>query len=101
MKWKSRTARSIGKRGFAETFLLAVKSGALYMSRLIVRWFTWNPFNPWRQCLDRRYDRRFGVDTAGIDWIPEMSVKSVNAYSPVPQSTFNKIMRHLELDHSK
>ncbi|MBI3865835.1 MAG: class I SAM-dependent methyltransferase, partial [Planctomycetia bacterium] len=43
----------------------------------------------------------FGVDTAGIDWIPEVQVESANAYSPVSRSIFNRTMRELALDCSR
>jgi len=99
--WKGRFLRSIEKRGTTETLLLSVSAARQIMSRKLFLWLTWNPFNPWRQYLDRRYDRRFGVDTAGIDWIADVELESANAYSPVPRSTFISVMRQLDLDHRK
>lgn len=97
---KGRGLRSIERRGVPATLLLAIKSGTTLSLRQVRRCLTRNPFNPWYQYLDRRYDRRFGVDTAGIDWIPEVGLESANAYSPVPRSTFRHVMRQLPIDHS-
>lgn len=98
---KARALRSFEKRGVVGTFLLALKSGATLALRQVRRCLTRNPFNPWFQYLDRRFDRQYGVDTAGIDWIPEVGLESANAYSPVPRSIFRHVMRQLPIDHHR
>lgn len=93
----SRVAGSIRKRGVLATVRLAMCA----LRETCRRNLTWNPFNPWRQYLDRRYDARWVVDTAGIDWIEDVQSNDANAYSPVPRSTFLRKLRLIEADYSK
>jgi hypothetical protein len=95
MGLKARALRSIEKRG---------AFGALGVALSLVasqgrRWFTRDPFNPWCQFLDRCYDRRHGVDTAGVDLIAEIESDSVNAYSPIRPAVFYCVMGRLDIDH--
>jgi SAM-dependent methyltransferase len=60
--------------------------------------------NPYFQFLDRRYDRRFAVDTAGIHVLPEiLADPRFNGYSPSPMSraAFFRILRRLHIDYSQ
>ncbi len=90
-----RLVRSLQKRGLVGTTRLAITSSALFLKRC----FTRNPWNPWFQFLDRRYDRRFAVNTAGIDLLPDYP--AANAYSPVTRSTFFRMLREINIDHSR
>src|SRR5258707_13982572 len=89
-KWKGRAVRSLKDKGVAGTTRRAAGLGASFLIDQWKRYSTRNPWNPWYQFLDRRYDRRFAVDTAGIDLLHDISNPTVNAYSPLPlaRSTF-------------
>jgi hypothetical protein len=98
--WKDKAVHSVRKRGVAGTIRHA---GALCKSLLIQhckRYFTRNPWNPWYRFLDRRYDRRFAVDTAGIEALPEIYARVGNDYSPTTRSTFFILLRQLDVDYT-
>lgn len=100
-KWTYKAVRSLKTRGIAGTILLSIGLCKSILVRQCVRCITLNPWNPWLQFLDRRYDRRFGVDTAGVDLSPLTESQSAHAYSPVRQSTFDSVISHLGIDHSR
>ena len=101
-KWKDKAVRSLRKRGVAGTVLHAIVLCKSRLVQLCNRYFTRNPWNPWYQFLDRRYDRRFAVDTAGVDILPEtLAGGRNNAYSPVPHSTFFHVLRQIDVDYAK
>ncbi len=102
-KWQGKVVRSLKIRGGAGTILLAIAFCKSLLVKQCIRCLTRNPWNPWYQFLDRRYDRRFGVDTAGIDFIPAVLslCESANVYSPTTRSTFVHVMRRLDIDHSR
>jgi len=102
-EWKGRFVRSVKKRGLVGTTRLAITGSASFLIHQWKQCSTRNPWNPWYQFLDRLYDRRFAVNTAGIDLLPEISNPAVNAYSPppLPRSTFVRVLRQIRVDHSK
>ena len=71
------------------------------LTQLWKRCTTRNFENPFYQFLDRQYDRRFSVNTAGIDLRPTLLDPGVNAYSPIPRSTFFIVLRQIRIDYSK
>lgn len=93
---RDKALRSIRTRGMAGTLRLSLA----LLRETWRRNLTWNPYNPLGQFLDRRYDARFGVDTAGIDLIHELESDTVNAYSPVPRWTLRRMLRRLPIHYS-
>jgi SAM-dependent methyltransferase len=72
---------------------------------LIQKWklyFEYNPWSPWYCYLDKRFDRRFAVDTAGVLILPEIhSDPRFNGYSPTPHFLFYRLLRQIKVDYSK
>jgi SAM-dependent methyltransferase len=132
--WKDRVVRSVNKRGVAATAWLAVLLLVKYLLQIpywyliemfgrLRRWripspapwfrslaalwercTTRSPFNPYYQVLDRRYDRRFSVSTAGVQVLPEIIADPrFNAYGPCPISRgeFFRVLRLIDVDYSQ
>ena len=95
--WRVKAQDSLRTRGAGGTLRVAFSM----LREACRRRLTWNPYNPLRQYLDRRYDARFGVDTAGIDPIDEVQSFDANWYSPVPRPTLLRILRRMQLDYSQ
>jgi hypothetical protein len=101
-EWKRKYLRSVEKRGMVGTLQFAFTQGTSLLLRQVRRCLTRNPWNPVYQVLDRRYDRRWAVDTAGIDLLDEIpDYTDANAYSPVPRSTFFSVLRQIDVDYSQ
>ena len=102
MKWKGRTVNSLRIRGVPGTVKHAIVICKLL---LIHRWklyFVWSPWNPWYCYLDKRFDRRFAVDTAGVSILPEHHADSrFNGYSPTPHSFFFRLLDQVDVDYSE
>jgi tRNA G46 methylase TrmB len=101
-RWKDITVNSLRKRGLRGT----VKRANAHCKLLIVHqwklYFTWSPWNPWYCYLDKRFDRRFAVDTAGVLILPEVhSDPRFNGYSPTPHSIFFRLLRQVDVEYSK
>ena len=101
-KWQSRAVRSLRKRGFGGTITFATR---LAKGFLLQRWVQYGRSNPWRRYLDRRFDRRFAVDTAGILCLPELQsnhrFQHSNHYEPTNSSVFARALRQLAVDYRK
>ena len=101
MKWKGRTVNSLRIRGVPGTVKHAIVICKLL---LIHRWklyFVWSPWNPWYCYLDKRFDRRVAVDTAGVSILPEHRADSrFNGYSARPHSFFFRLLSQVDVDCS-
>lgn len=85
--WQAALVRSLHTRGFWGT----VRHAAGLPARLgRVRWVWWRLDNPWLRYMDRQFDRRFGVDTAGV----------VDTYGPTHARAFLRMLRRVEVDHA-
>jgi len=94
---KARVGHSLRKRGFVGTVALAA---------VIVRTFVrcrlmW----PYLDVLNKAFDRRFGVDTAGILILPEHEsdprFKHAYHYHPTSRSRFFRMLRWLDVDYRR
>lgn len=102
MRWKTKAVRSFRKRGVFGSVAFAA---ALAKRRLSVRLILYRFSNPWYRYLDKRFDRRLAVDTAGIVKLPEHDsdprFKSCSHYEPIPHSLFFRALRQIPVDYSK
>lgn len=103
--WKERKRKAVQalrEKGVAATIILTV---TLCKRLALQRWkvyFIWNPWNPWYCYLDKRFDRRFGVDTAGVLILPEIhSDPQFRGYSPTPHSRFFRLLRQIDVDYTR
>lgn len=91
-RWRCKAVRSLRSRGVAGTVRHAV---ALAKHDLSLRWVRY---------LDRVFDLRFGVDTAGVLVLPELQsdprFKYSSHYEPTPRSLFFRMLRQLDVDYS-
>ncbi len=102
MKWKRTSLESLRKRGVAGTAKQAAVHCKFFLLRQWRLYSKWNPWNPWYCFLDRRFDRRFAVDTAGVLLLPEIHSDSrFNGYSPTPHSHFSRMLQHVDVDYSE
>ena len=102
MRWKRIILDSLRKRGASGT----LKHAVVYFKFLLLQqwklYSSWNPWNPWYCFLDRNFDRRFAVDTAGVLLLPEIHSDSrFNGYSPTPHSLFRRLLRRVDVDYSQ
>lgn len=100
-EWRNRWVSSLKKRGVARTIKHAIVYFAYSIARQWKLYAVWSPWNPWYCYLDRRFDRRFAVDTAGVLILPEShSDPRFNGYSPTPHFLFSRLMREVNIDYS-
>ena len=101
-KWKGKLDDSLRKRGIAGTARVAA---ALAKRTLIERCHPWNAWNPLYRYLDKRFDRKRGVDTAGLFRLPELEsdprFKYSEVYDPTPAAIFSRLMRRINVDLSR
>jgi hypothetical protein len=100
-RWKGKTVRSLRERGVLGT---VQRAAALVKRLLFERWLLYHLSNPWDRYLDKRFDRRFAVDTAGFLDLPELKsdprFKHAVNYGPTPRSVFFRMLRRLDVDYS-
>jgi len=100
--WKGKTVRSLRERGVLGT---VKRAAALVKHSVTNRWRLCHVSNPWYSYLDKRFDRRFAVDTAGFLDLPELKsdprFKYAVNYGPTPRSVFFRMMRALDVDYRK
>lgn len=102
IKWRRATVDSLRSRGFSGTAKRAVAYCKLLLVHQWKLYSRWNPWNPWYSFLDRRFDRRFAVDTAGVLLLPEIhSDPRFNGYSPTPHSFFSRLLHQVDIDYSQ
>jgi SAM-dependent methyltransferase len=86
MRWRSRAVASIRKRGLAGTVQL--------FPTLVAANFKGDP--------DKRFDRRFHVDTAGIlkpiELQSDSTFKNSNWYAPSATHRFLRMLHHIKVD---
>jgi SAM-dependent methyltransferase len=99
--WTKRAERSLRTRGPLGTAAAAaalVRHGArTFLDRVVL--------DPWNNHWDREFDRRFGVDTAGSVFLPELQSDprfrhSVH-YATLPRSLILRMLRRLALDYNR
>jgi len=82
-----------------------VKRAAALVKRCVTdRWLLYHLSSPWDRYMDKRFDRRFAVDTAGLLDLPELKFDprfrhAVN-YRPTPRPVFFRMLRRLDVDYS-
>jgi len=100
-KWVGKLLSSLRERGVAGT---ARRAAALAGHIIVERWRRYQRWNPWYHYLDKRFDRRFAVDTAGMVNLPELKTdprfKYAVNYRPTPRSLFFRMLRRLDVDYS-
>jgi hypothetical protein len=83
--------------------------GASWFLRTVVRrtlahrWLLWHLLGAWWLYLNRRFDRRNDVNTAGISDLPEGDPRFRDAleYGPTPERVFRAIIRSIPVDYSR
>jgi SAM-dependent methyltransferase len=101
-KWEGKAVKSLRRRGTAGT----IKHAAAALKHVLIqglrRYFVVSPWHPLKLYLDKRFDRNFKVDTAGLVILPEVHADPrFNAYSPTPHSFFFHWLRQIKVDYSK
>jgi SAM-dependent methyltransferase len=98
-KYRPRILPSLRARGLAGTIL---RVGEVLGTSVRNRWLMWHLVGSWHRRLDRRFDRRFGVDTAGIVNLPELDsdprFRGAIHYGPTPASVYARTMRFLGIN---
>ena len=96
-KWIGRANRSLRKRGF----LGAVRASATMVKSIVRVRLLW----PYLHRLDKIFDWRFSVDTAGTLILPELQTdpgfQDSYGYGPIARYRFFCLLRQLHVDHSK
>ena len=99
--WMGRADRSLKKRGFLGT----VQAAAAIFKYKVINGFNRLLLDPWMNYWCRVFDRRFGVDTAGSIFLPELQsdprFKNSLYYDPTPRSLFFRMLRQLDVDYSR
>jgi len=102
IKWKLATLDSLRKRGGIGTAKHALAHCKFLLFHQWELYSRWSPWNPWYCWLDRHFDRRFAVDTAGVLILPEIhSDPRFNGYSPTPHALFSRLLHQIDVDYSK
>ena len=102
MRWKRIILDSLRYRVASETVKHAVVYFKFFLLQQWELYSKWNPWNPWYCFLDRNFDRRFAVNTAGVLLLPEIhSDPRFNGYSPTPHSLFSRLLRQVDVDYSQ
>lgn len=100
--WTTRLTVSIEQRGTWGTVRRAFGWPGRAVRR---RWVLWRLHNPWRRFLDRQFDRRHGVDTAGVIDLPQLTsdprFRYAHNYGPTHAGTFLRLLRQLDIDHRR
>ena len=99
--WRGKLVSSLRRRGFAGT----IRAAAALVKRSVTnRWRLCCLSNPWYSYLEKRFDRRFAVDTGGFLDLPERQsdprFKHAFTYEPTPRSVFFRMLRRIDVDYS-
>jgi SAM-dependent methyltransferase len=98
-KYRNRILPSLRTRGLAGTIR---RTGEVLGASIRNRWLMWHLVGPWHRRLDRRFDRRFGVDTAGIVNLPELDTdprfRGAVQYGPSQAGVYARAMRVLGIN---